>query len=57
MALYYVQETYLYEIEADTPEQARELYQQWAEDNETDAISCEFKDNFLDIYDQKGNEH
>lgn len=57
MARYFIQETYVYDITADNPEQAREFFAQWVEDPEGSGVDGDFKENFLDIYDEEGNEH
>jgi len=57
MARYFIQETYVYDITADNPEQAREFFTQWVEDPEGSGVYGDFKENFLDIYDEEGNQH
>ena len=57
MARYFIQETYVYDITADNPEQAREFFTQWVENAQGSGVDCDFKENFLDIYDQEGNQH
>jgi hypothetical protein len=60
MAKYSIQDTYLYTVEADTPEEARELFQSFMESNENDEASREFgvtsDGNLLDVFDEDGRE-
>jgi hypothetical protein len=60
MAKYSIQETYLYTVEANTPEQARELWQSFIESHGDDDASQEFgvtsDGNLLDVFDEDGRE-
>ena len=55
-----IQETYEYEVEADSAEEARELFQKSLEYGDGDeaeaATTVVFKQNYLDLYDTEGNE-
>jgi hypothetical protein len=60
MAKFSIQETYLYTVEAETPEQARELWQSFMESDGDDDASQEFvvtsDGNLLDVFDEDGRE-
>lgn len=52
MAKHYLTESFLYEIHAETEEEALELFQQYQEANTTEeeeALEVEFLENFTDI--------
>jgi hypothetical protein len=56
---YTIEETYIYEVEADTPELAREYFQEFMEASDTDdeeATGVSFCENKLNTYDSTGKE-
>jgi hypothetical protein len=56
---YTIEETYIYEVEADTPELARECFQEFMEANTKDDeeyTGVKFCENKLNTYDSTGKE-
>lgn len=53
---YTIEETYSYEVYADTPEQALERFDTYRESLDEFETDTKFVDNSITIYDQEGKE-
>jgi hypothetical protein len=56
---YTIEETFIYEVEADTPELAQEYFQEFMQANDTDgeeATGVSFLQNTLTVHDIDGKE-
>lgn len=53
---YTIEETYIYEVYADTPEQALEQFDTYRESLDEFETDTKFVDNSITIYDQEGKE-
>ena len=53
---YTIEETYSYEVYADTPEQALEQFDTYRESLDEFETDTKFVDNSITIYDQEGKE-
>lgn len=54
--LFTIEETFVYQVHADNPEQARELFEAFMSDGQEDN-GVEFLDNETNIYDTNGKSH
>lgn len=54
--LYTIEETYSYEVYADTPAQALEQFHAYIESNDEFETDTKFVDNSINIYNEKGEE-
>ena len=56
MSRYTIAETFLYEVTADTPQEAVELFHEFMESGDSEATGVTFADNELATYNESGAE-
>tara|TARA_R110001606_G_scaffold109813_1_gene235644 strand:+ start:608 stop:778 length:171 start_codon:yes stop_codon:yes gene_type:complete len=53
---YTIEETFIYEVEADTPEQAQEYFDEFMQSGDEEVTGAKFLQNTLNVYDIDGKE-